>query len=181
MRRTRLALVRALVALVLRKRYDAITIQDLLDQADVSRSTFYAHYRGKDDLLLTSFGRMLEGLDRQMELTGPTTRVAPVRELFEHVWRARAFHQALARARVLDRQHQSRVALLSGIIERRLVARQRRAARPVAVEARVPIPVLAQALAGSLLTLLRWWVEQGAPCSPAAMDDMYHALWSAGV
>src|SRR5437867_644732 len=49
-RRTTRALIEALVALVLEKRYDAITIQDLLDRADVGRSTFYAHYRGKDDL-----------------------------------------------------------------------------------------------------------------------------------
>ena len=60
-RRTRQALTLALIELVLEKRYDAITIQDLLDRADVGRSTFYGHYRGKDDLLLRSFEGLLGG------------------------------------------------------------------------------------------------------------------------
>jgi AcrR family transcriptional regulator len=66
-RRTSHALTQALVDLMLEKRYDAITIQDLLDRADVGRSTFYSHYRGKDDLLLRSFGRMLELLDGMLQ------------------------------------------------------------------------------------------------------------------
>src|SRR5260221_11810695 len=53
--RTRKALHGALMSLILRKDYDAITIQDLIDEADVGRSTFYAHYTGKEDLLRSGF------------------------------------------------------------------------------------------------------------------------------
>src|SRR5438046_2383994 len=58
--RTRHALAMALMQLTVEKRYDAITIQDLLDRAGVGRSTFYEHYRGKDDLLTRSFEGMIE-------------------------------------------------------------------------------------------------------------------------
>src|SRR5262245_57294331 len=53
--RTRRNLGDALVALILRKGYEAITVQDIIDEADVGRSTFYMHYTGKEDLLRASF------------------------------------------------------------------------------------------------------------------------------
>ena len=102
-RRTRAALTRALVDLVLAKRYRSITVQDLLDRADVGRSTFYSHYRGKDDLLLRSFEAMLEVLDACLDDDAPEAgRLAPVEELFRHVGGFRDFHRALVRARRID-------------------------------------------------------------------------------
>lgn len=172
MHRTQRALVQALIELVLEKRYDAITIRDLLDRADVGRSTFYSHYRGKDDLLLRSFERMIDMLDQSMDRDGaPTTRVAPVRELFRHVGQFRSFHKALARARVLERQHQGRVDHLSRTIERRLVALP---AGPNGLAA--PLPVLARALAGAVFALLDWWIDHDEPYSPEQMDEMVHAI-----
>src|SRR5260370_4624614 len=53
--RTRRALHEALISLILRKGYDAITVQEIIDQADIGRATFYAHYRGKEDLLRGGF------------------------------------------------------------------------------------------------------------------------------
>jgi AcrR family transcriptional regulator len=164
-------LTRALIDLVVEKRYDAVTIQDLLDRADVGRSTFYAHYRGKDDLLLRSFERMIAMLDEHMERNGPAHRVAPVRELFAHVSDFRKFHQSLSRSRVLDRQHEARVDCVSRIIERRLAARQ--GSSPAAV----PLPVKARALAGALLALLTWWLDRGQSLTPQQMETLFHAMW----
>lgn len=48
--RTSATLQHALMSLILEKRYEAITIKDICDAADVGRSTFYAHYKNKDDL-----------------------------------------------------------------------------------------------------------------------------------
>jgi AcrR family transcriptional regulator len=48
--RTRAALTRALVSLVRSKGYEAATVAEVCAAADVGRSTFYAHYAGKDDL-----------------------------------------------------------------------------------------------------------------------------------
>ncbi len=43
-RRTQKLLHRALISLVLERNYDSITIQEILDRADIGRSTFYAHF-----------------------------------------------------------------------------------------------------------------------------------------
>ncbi len=50
--RSRRSLQHALLKLMLTKPYDKITIQNIVDGANVGRSTFYAHYRHKDDFVL---------------------------------------------------------------------------------------------------------------------------------
>ena len=175
-RRTQQALIQALVDLVLAKRYDAITIQNLLDRADVGRSTFYAHYRGKDDLLLQSFLGMLELLDQVLDRDDPDSRrVAPVKELFAHIGEFRSFQQALSRAHVLERQYQVGATHVSRTIERRLAAFPQAAGAPA-----VPRAVRAQALAGAMFALLRWWIDHDAPYTPEQMDAMFHAIAANG-
>ena len=176
MRRTRHALSTALIELVLHKRYDTITIQDLLDRAGVGRSTFYAHYKGKDDLLFRSFEGLLEMLDRALDRDDPERcRVAPVRELFHHVGGFRNFHRRLAQARRLDLLYGVGVDHVSQSIARRLSMRLSFPGTAVV------LPVVAQGLAGTLFAMLRWWVDHDAPCSPERMDELYHALALRGV
>src|SRR5262245_11573824 len=85
-RRTQGRLRDALVALLHEKRIDKITVQEVLDQAAVGRSTFYLHYRDKNDLFLCMLEEGLEmwstTLGRQQE---KSLRVAPVEEFFAHV------------------------------------------------------------------------------------------------
>ncbi|XZF15469.1 TetR/AcrR family transcriptional regulator [Chitinophagaceae bacterium MMS25-I14] len=50
--KTKKYLATALVELIMEKGYDAITIQDIIDRANVGRSTFYSHYESKDQLLI---------------------------------------------------------------------------------------------------------------------------------
>lgn len=52
-KRTRERLQKALIALIGEREYDAITIQDIVDRADVGRTTFCLHYNSKDDLFLS--------------------------------------------------------------------------------------------------------------------------------
>ena len=178
--RTQQALTMALVELVLAKRYAAITVQDLLDRADVGRSTFYAHYRSKDDLLLTSFVHMLDRLDAGLDRDGAGGRVAPVTELFQHVGEVTAFHRALARAKVLERLFQAGTVRMSAHIERRLAALAAASNGDRAGAAALPVRVAAQAHAGALFALLRWWIDQAAPHTPDEMDAMFHALVRGG-
>jgi len=169
-RRTTRALIQALVDLAIDKGYSAITVQDLLDRADVGRSTFYAHYRGKDDLVIRSFERMLEGLDRQMG--ADPGRAAPVRELFEHVGGFHGFHRAMARGGMLDRLYRAGAATLARTIAVRL-----QAGSSVRGSAEAVPPELAgQALAGALFSLLRHWIDAGEPQTPGEMDRLFHAL-----
>jgi len=53
--RTRRLLHKALMSLILEKKYESITVQEILDSADVGRSTFYMHFHDKDELLFSGF------------------------------------------------------------------------------------------------------------------------------
>ena len=46
------AIYDAFTILINTKDYDDITIQDILDKSNIGRSTFYTHFKTKNDLLL---------------------------------------------------------------------------------------------------------------------------------
>src|ERR1043166_1461864 len=95
-RRTRDRLGDALVELLVQKPFDDITVQDVLDGAGVSRSTFYTHYRDKNDLFLSDVDEFFESMATALSRFGDKSeRVAPVQEMFAHIAEARPFYDAL--------------------------------------------------------------------------------------
>src|SRR5712692_10720924 len=75
--RTKAMLQHALNSLILKKGYEAITIKDICDAANVGRSTFYAHYTSKDDLKRSGFEnlrRLLVSRQREARATARDKR-----------------------------------------------------------------------------------------------------------
>src|SRR5690348_6127299 len=83
--RTHGSLGDALVALMHEKPFDSITVQEVLDRAAVGRSTFYSHFRDKDDLFLSDVEHFFELVSTMLtRCNDASNRVAPVCELFSH-------------------------------------------------------------------------------------------------
>lgn len=176
-RRTRDLLGDALVQLVQEKAFDAITVQEVLERAGVSRSTFYAHFSDKDDLLLSDadeFFALVAG--RLARCAEPSERLAPVSEFFAHVAEASPFLSALVAAGKLDDVMKLGHGHFAHGIEQRLAALPR--ARHLVAARRA---ALAQALAGAMLSLLTWWLGRGRPESPEELDALFHQLAWSGV
>ena len=175
-RRTRDQLGDALMELLVQKPFDDITVQDVLDRAGVSRSTFYTHYRDKNDLFLSDADEFFEGMATALSRFGDKSeRVAPVQELFAHVGEVRPFYNALVESgRIHDVMELGREHFARGI-EQRLNEMSR--ARSIPPDRRGAI---AHGLAGSLFSLLSWWVQHGMTRPPEEMDKLFHKLVWAG-
>jgi len=171
-RRTRDRLGDALVALMHEKPFDAITVGEVLERARVGRSTFYAHFRDKNDLFLSDaddfFGKIASHLSRRAP---GSNRVAPVAEFFAHVADARAFHSAVGAAgRLLEVMELGRRHFARGI-ERRFAELR----RPAGLSKRERA-ARAHALSGAMVALLGWWLEEGQPFTPDEVDAVFHRL-----
>ncbi|MGK8511195.1 TetR/AcrR family transcriptional regulator [Nocardia asiatica] len=95
-RRTKALLHRALIELMVENAYDRITVRDILERADVGRSTFYAHYRDKDDLLLRSSTDYLRTAMAAAQTGADAAELlAPVRTLFQLAARHPEIYRAL--------------------------------------------------------------------------------------
>lgn len=170
-RKTRRRLGNALVALIQDKPIDEVTVQEVLDRASVGRSTFYVHYRDKDDLFLS---QMEDGLEMWSTVLSAkqekSRRIMPVAEFFEHAASARKFYRALVDSGRIQAFFDLGQGYFARGIARRLTEMSPVNLVPRELEAR------SHALAGNLLSLLRWWIDRGARESPQAMDELFHRM-----
>jgi AcrR family transcriptional regulator len=175
-RRTRDKLGDALVELLVQKPFDEITVQEVLDRAGVSRSTFYTHFRDKNDLFLSDSDEFLEGMAMALSRFGDKSeRVAPVQELFAHIAEVRPFYNALVESgKIQDVWELGREHFARGI-EKRLSEIPR--ACNISSDRRAAV---AHGFAGNLFSLLSWWVQQGMTPSPEEMDKLFHKMVWAG-
>src|SRR5512143_2387903 len=168
--RTRQTLSQALIALIQEKRYEAITVQDICDRANVGRSTFYAHFQDKDALLASNFQQMLESLGGQVELRAGQF-VFSVAPLFQHVQEHHHLYKALAWGGGFDVLLHAGQQQWRAHIETHLSTLLQQGRSPA-----IPSDVMTAYLAGPLHTLLLWWLDRQMPYPPERMDEMFQQL-----
>jgi AcrR family transcriptional regulator len=171
-RRTRDRLGDAMMALLVEKPFDDITVQNVLDRAEVSRSTFYTHYRDKNDLFLSDGEEFFEAMATALSRHGDKSeRVAPIQELFAHIAEVRPFYDAL----IASGRSQDLLELGQGHFARGIEQRFNEIprARKIAADTRSAV---AHSLAGSLFSLLAWWIRHDMSPSAEEMDKLFHRL-----
>ena len=179
--RTRELLQKALIELISERGYDAITIQDIVDRANVGRTTFYLHYRSKDELFMSCHEAIvsefrigpLHPLSRE-ELLSPEAPPG-MTSAYRHLEDARAR---------LYQLFQGKDSLL---ILRRIrdwsaqeIESSLRAAFAEA-DSTIPFDVLANYLAGAQIALVQWWLEKRQPHTPENLAQTFHRLQRAAI
>lgn len=170
--RTHQRLGLALFELIQEKPIDNVTVQEVLDRALVGRSTFYLHFRDKNDLLLSQLETFLEFMSTTLSIRKEKSyRVVPVTEMFAHIGEQKKLYRALADSGCLHDFFDLAEGYFACGIERRLQESGRLPKLP-----QRELAARAFALAGSLLSLLRWWLDRGGKESPSDMDQLFHRM-----
>ena len=189
--RTRKHLKEALLALTLEKGYEALTVEAITQKADLSRTTFYLHYRDKEELLLECVDEMVNDLIQQITQMPATAwgreglgsssfdlSNNPVMLIFEHA----AEHASLYRVTLrVEGANQALDRLLGTISNTAAATLQDIAAQGgVQLPPQVPLEVFSHYFASSLLGMITWWLEKDMPYPPAQMASIFQAMFFFG-
>ena len=174
-KKTRQAILAAFQSLLANKRYENIIVQDIIEEADVGRSTFYTHFETKDTLLRAMcedmFAHVLEDVsdegshDFSHDADNPSVIISHMlyhmqdqqknirslltcesRDLFLRYFREKLSETLTARGHVLLCEH------------------------------RLPTDFLINHITGSFVLMVEWWMQGGCQRTPQEMTEMYTAL-----
>lgn len=166
----------ALVTLLLEKRYDAITVQDILDRADIGRSTFYEHYWDKEDVLTSEIARVIDVLDQHIDASRQdASTFIPSLALFQHVQEQHHLYQALMRGQGIQVIIQAFQDHLRARVETRLRVEKEEGVSDELLQA------MASYVVGAFIALMQWWLETEMTWSPERVDALFRNLVLPGV
>ncbi len=170
-RKTETAVKRALYSLIAEKGYESITVRDILERADVGRSTFYAHFDDKEDVLRDGLDDLLEHLRSYHSdaVRSPSELFAFSGFLLQHVQSAPHFFHELVGTRS-GRLVQRWPEMLGELVRADLVqlAKHR--------TLNTPLEMLVQFVVGVFTSLLAWWVQAGYPTTAQEVDAVFRRL-----
>lgn len=179
--RTRELLQKALMELIGERDYDAITIQEIVDRANVGRTTFYLHYNSKDELFISCHEAMM--------IEFPIGALHPLSK--EEILSPEAPPGATAAYKHLEAARSQLSAIFQGK-DSLLMLRRIRDSNAQEIEANLrkafadsditmPLDVLANYLAGAQIALLQWWLEKRQPHTLEKLARMFHRLQRAAI
>lgn len=149
--RTRDELLSAFFTLVLSRRYHEIRVADVLAAAGVGRSTFYEHFRNKDELLSAALYGPFSILTGIVSAEAGTARVAGI---LQHFWENRALARSIFHGAALR------------VVRRALIAQiESSLARQYRSRLRIPPRLAAHALADGMFSPIVAWLSGEAACS----------------
>ena len=179
--RTRTSLLIALLDLIVEKGYEEVTVQDIVDRANVGRSTFYTHFLDKRELLLSGVEELREFLVQQRAmLDGSAAASARLLgyslPLFQHIQRNFRVCRALlsSHSGAIGEPHMRRI--LTDLVRQEMTA-----SVPLGVTPAVPLDVVVHYTVSALIGLLTWWTDEQLPCSPEEIDQQFRALTMPGI
>jgi AcrR family transcriptional regulator len=183
--RTRKLLLQALMDLIVEKGYASISIQDITDRADVSRTTFYLHFRDKDELLAVGMREMYDEMvstytplsRHEVQERGYYTSLLEPTD-YRHVAKNADFYRAMlsekgAPAFIVTVQN-----YLAQVLNEFCLKLAHDDYKPP-----VPLDFIAYALAGMEVGIIHWWLHhdqmQHSPEMLSVMEYYIasHGLW----
>jgi AcrR family transcriptional regulator len=180
--RTRTMLQQAHISLILKKGYEAITVDDICDAANVGRSTFYAHYTNKDDLRRSGLEHLRKELvDRQKDALAKSGNIRDRSlgfslTMFEHARDHIDLYKALVGGRGGAIALGTIRQILSDLVRNELAATVDKKSADV-----IPREFVVQYVVGAFMAVMTWWLDGGAKLPPQRIDAMFRHLATEGI
>jgi AcrR family transcriptional regulator len=173
--KTQRLLREALASLIREKPYNSIVVKQILDHANVGRSTFYTHFRDKDDLLVSCIHDMVRSIDAMGLASagkGYETMIGFSLPIFEHIHRHMHTGEAKmgnkSREIIHERLRKVLAELIADDIRKYFQGRRKTAGQ-------ISPDLLAQYVTSTFILVLNWWVECGR-LPPKEANDLFRAL-----
>lgn len=163
-RRTQKLLWEALIALMARQDFEAISVKDICDRAMIHRTTFYKHYKDKYDLLMHGMQAMHNELRKAHEGEQQASS-RPFLTVFQHVAEHIDFYTLMLCGNGIGTFYTLLREYLAETAQQQLLKLQQRGR-----EFAVPLPLIAQFWAGAIISTTAWWLENRCPYSPEQMS-----------
>jgi AcrR family transcriptional regulator len=170
--RTKASLHGALIGLAREKPYPSIAVKEILARANVGRSTFYTHFRDKDDLLESGIHEILGSVHSNPRGGSPLERaLAFSLRLLTHIDEHRRTPGPWMTREGRVVMHQRMQHALAALVAEELAELGRQRA-----QTEMPTQLLARHVASTFVLVLNWWVESDAPLTPEEVDSRFRAL-----
>jgi AcrR family transcriptional regulator len=186
-KRTRRALQKALISLILEDGYDSVTIEEITDRADLGRTTFYLHFKDKEELFMHAIDTICEDFIKRHETllrladTSETTinniRVNLDERILYQVFSHAQDNADLYKVMLRGEGGTKASRRFSTIIQNETIHRLNKIDRLVS---KVPLEVFAVFFSGTLIEMVTWWLENGQPFSIEEMVRHYQQLLIVG-
>ena len=167
-KRTQKLLAKALIELTLEKGYEAVTIRDITERADVGYATFFRHYHAKEDLLKEVLEVVLSEFMHLLPSSASGTDHAILGTL---LFRYVEEHEAVIRVLLSSPGAASLVQhMLEAESQGILLDKQ-----PLE-GSEIPTEIAAYHVVSSTIVLIHWWLDHGKPYPPERMGIIYREL-----
>jgi AcrR family transcriptional regulator len=166
--RTKRMLRGALTSLLHTKGYEQITVRDILDEANVGRSTFYSHCRGKEDLLRRGLRMLRSELSPSAapkHTPGGGNGFTFSRKLLEHVAAHRRIYPSVARGRSRAVVFEELRSVALGLLRDEL--------KDATLDPAMPRELTEELIVGTFMSLLTFWLEHDTEYGPAQVDALF--------
>lgn len=174
--RTRQMLNTAMMELVMERGYDAVDVQTICERANLARATFYLHYRDKEQLLIECMEAIVaEFIERFREIPTEEWALAdgaPVQQVFEYAREQAALYRMIMSGeggmKVSKRLHELIASNTRAVLETQIEERN--------LTPQLPMDFICNYFAGSLLSLVYWWLESDMPYPAEEMVRMFRQI-----
>ena len=177
-RRTRESLHKSLISLAIEKHYDSITVQELLDRADVGRSTVYTHFQSMDELLISGTQELRRTLHAALENHRKSAKrhesvIAFSPAMFDHAYGYRNVYFALLNTGAWPIVRQQLQDVLEELIRRECKSE---IAKLKTATSDVPVDLFVHYLTSAFFAVLIWWMDRRSRLTPSQIDEVFRSL-----